>query len=910
MLAELVRRAERGEANAVLFIGDPGIGKSRLLQDGLPQNETIIRMRGAEPERNVPFAAARAIAEAEPSADVATRLSALARRTDDVEQLQVFESVYRSLSAIDPLILVLDDLQWVDDASIALVHYLLRGAKAAGQGFALAVASRPSSAAALMRASLEKVVDDPSGVFRELQPLDRDEGIALAGALVSGLPKHEAEEMWRIARGSPFWLTTLTTARGAADPMDAVRSRLRGIGADAAALLSLVTVAGRALHIDETAELLEWPSARASSASSELIDLGLVVLDTGLIRTAHDLIREVVSADIPSMTRQRLHVRLARWLAHQAANDPLTLLEALEHELAAGLDGLDLAYRAVTSSHRRFLGAEGLRAAARAVDRASPDEPRTLELQEALARLCSELNQVEDAYRRWSIVLETAPDPDRRTRAALEASKAALLLGREETAAQLFRRIQPTGDAATSISVTSHHSRILWSQKDHDAARRTAGQAADGARELVRRRGGPVDLTPDERQACVEAFTALVDSAMVYEDTATMVTVADEIATLARGADAQVHLRALLMRTRAVMLLDVERSIEYARRAWDEARERILPAIALDAGYLLAHGLRHRGALTEAEDVAGRAAALAVQVGEFVSMRYPIPEVRRLIGLSRGPWQPALEALERYATRTTHAHYRIGLRREIALWKARLTPRATDDVLRQIDLGMDDALAVGCERCLAELRLRAAEATARVGRIEDAQRWLREWEASRPTPDAYWTAVQQVVHGLVRASSDPAAASERLEAAARSLDALSLGFDGIWARLTLASTLARADQSRAAAAARQAGERAERSGARTEATIAEQMLRTLGVRTWRRQAVAPGADELAVLTAREREIARLAAGGADNPSIASSLFLSRKTVERHLSNVFAKLGVKNRVELAGRLAADRATYDA
>jgi len=95
-------------------------------------------------------------------------------------------------------------------------------------------------------------------------------------------------------------------------------------------------------------------------------------------------------------------------------------------------------------------------------------------------------------------------------------------------------------------------------------------------------------------------------------------------------------------------------------------------------------------------------------------------------------------------------------------------------------------------------------------------------------------------------------------------------------------------------------------GARTVARLADRDLRTQGVRTWRRtSAASPGAGDASggdLLTGRELEIARLVAAGASNPEVASTLFLSRKTVERHVSNVLAKLGVRNRTELAAVLA--------
>ena len=99
------------------------------------------------------------------------------------------------------------------------------------------------------------------------------------------------------------------------------------------------------------------------------------------------------------------------------------------------------------------------------------------------------------------------------------------------------------------------------------------------------------------------------------------------------------------------------------------------------------------------------------------------------------------------------------------------------------------------------------------------------------------------------------------------------------------------------AAYRRAAERADVVGARTLRRLAEQGLRALGERPWKRGPASPD-DGLAGLSAREREVAELVALGATNVDIAARLFLSRKTVEHHVSNALAKLGLHSRAELA------------
>jgi len=86
-------------------------------------------------------------------------------------------------------------------------------------------------------------------------------------------------------------------------------------------------------------------------------------------------------------------------------------------------------------------------------------------------------------------------------------------------------------------------------------------------------------------------------------------------------------------------------------------------------------------------------------------------------------------------------------------------------------------------------------------------------------------------------------------------------------------------------------------GAVTVLELAEQALRGHGIRTWHR--VGGGQR----LTEREQEVVRLISAGLSNPEIAQHLFVSRKTVERHVSNILRKVGARNRAELAAKASA-------
>jgi DNA-binding CsgD family transcriptional regulator len=900
-LSDLRRRvAEEGRPGAALILGPPGQGKSRLLTEiGRRPGVRLLRVAGYEPERDVPLAAATGLLHdltgvGEPGATLAAVLAGELGGGGALESVRVFEAASRARRALGPALIAVDDLQWVDDLTLALCHYLARSAVARPEPLVVVAAGRPSPRVDRFAAALATCLADALGVETiELPPLADDEALRLARAVAPALSDAEAADVVRRGAGSPFWVRGLAEGGPGRDATRVVSIRLGAADGDARALVAALAVAGRPLTPSSLVVVMDWEPRRACAAIEGAVATGLVLESAGRIGLAHDLIREAALGEVTHEARRALHRGLARALEREAGDDATLLLAALAHRRAAGERALDLALRIARSPSVDVLGADGVRdLAAVAEDAGSGSD--AWELGEVVAGLASAAGEHGLALELWSRLADGAPEPARRRRATLSGGWSAFALGRGSEARALLARARASGPSPSEeLSADALEASVLiWLENrilDGAALADTASQAVQ-ARAAAS--GGCEFLDAAERRVCLQAFGAAFDAALRRDDHEAIGPIAELMIDASRGFDHEAYLDAL--RHRAVAAYELGHLGEAAaqlERICDEARRRFLPAAEVRSSGYLARALLAMGRLEEARAALTRVELIPVEA-DLPGWRH-LPRVRWEIELLRGDSLRACAELAQLARAEQNPHARLHAERKLLQAVARLEgPGRREEVARLVSDADASADAAGCVNCAADLGLEAAEALARVGMTGGARARLERTPQRAGEQRALW---RRWTHALLADAADAAAL---LAAVVEDAERLGRRLDALWAGLDLGRALALSDSERAEASLRRLEAGAEALGSATHSALARRELRRLGVRNWRRGSGGPAA-----LTEREREIAALAASGATNPEIARAVFLSRKTVERHVSAALAKLGARNRTELASRLTA-------
>jgi DNA-binding CsgD family transcriptional regulator len=356
----------------------------------------------------------------------------------------------------------------------------------------------------------------------------------------------------------------------------------------------------------------------------------------------------------------------------------------------------------------------------------------------------------------------------------------------------------------------------------------------------------------------------------------------------------------------------VHEAEERWRAGRDDAHQLILPVASVEAGIGLARVLRDQGRLDEALVVARETAELEARIGSAPQRWGTARAVLLSVELSRG--EPGALGRLRDEARHYDPHFGIGAHQMVATWLARHDgKRRAADVVTHIEAARAASAKTRCRRCARELAVVSAELFARIGDVTEARRELQAWEADMSSPGYVMRDLWQArAHAAIAVATRAPGATERLRELAEAFEAAGFLEDAAWACVDRGRELVEAkDRREAVAAYTIAAALAERGGVLGVGRLAGRALRELGVRTWRRAPVAPGSPTRSIeaLSPREREVARLVASGGSNREIADALALSPKTVERHLTNILAKVGARNRTELASHFhrAAERRT---
>jgi DNA-binding CsgD family transcriptional regulator len=896
-LADLLAKARDGQGGAVVLRGEAGIGKSALLEDLADQaaDFTICRVVGVQPEMELAYAGLQQLCQ--PMADRLVDLPALHRNALDtvfgpgpgsppdrflvgIAVLDLAATVARG----GPLLWLVDDAQWLDRATIQALGFV--GRRLAAEPVVIAIAARDSTEDA-----------DLAGLAQiRLAGLSTEAAGRLLDSVVTGpMDAPVRDRIIAETRGNPLALLELPRAWTAAELVEglsesagvpvagqlevAFAKRLAELPVDTQTLLALAAAEpeGDPVLLWSAAQRLglDW-SAAAPAEVAGLIEFGQRVY------FRHPLVRSVAYRAAPAQKRLDVHRALAE------VTDPIRDGDRRAWHRASSTVAHDEAIAVeLEQSAGRAKARGGLTAAAALLERAAaltPDGARRANRILAAANAKRDAGALEAALRLLSDLETDAPPGLRGALADQLRGRIAFDQRRGSAAANLLlgaaQRLQPFHPTLARDTYLEALAAAVWASgaDGQDLIHRVAEAALAAPPAGARPRTADLLLDALARRVTEGYAAAAPTLARALAAARNHVVGADDVENLLWLAGNRV---AGILATEA---WDYQTGLALAERQVTVARDSgALVQLQFALNFLannvvLTGDTRRAAALVEEE----RLLSAMTQVS-------PVGYSGLLLDAFRGDAAravPMIEATIQSATvdgqgRTVaFAHY-VGA----VLYNGLGRPGEALDCARRVVEW--DALGYST---LAAAEL--AEAASRVGDAEllaDTSVWVTARAAATPTDWALGIATRIQALAADGARAD-ALYRQSIEHLARTPLRVELARShllyGEWLRRAGSKGKAREHLTTAHDALKDMGIDAFAQRARRELSA------TTG-RRMHRYVDAPSAQ----LTNQERQIAQLVQQGLSNPEIGSRLFLSPRTVEWHLRNVFGKVGVSSRRQL-------------
>jgi ATP/maltotriose-dependent transcriptional regulator MalT len=938
-----------GRSAGLELAGEPGIGKTRLLSELAARADErgllVLSGSGSDLERDLPYwvfvdALDEYLQGLEPDrvgaleadvrtglADVFPSLSRFAASHWAAVQHERYRShravreLLERLTAKGPLVLVLDDLHWADAASVELLGALLR--RPPDAAVLIAMALRPRQVPERLSAALERAHRSGLLVRLELGALSRREARELLG---ESIDRAAATALYEESGGNPFYLEQLARSLGRSLERAAAARELSLADLDvppavAAALAEELSLLGHGARLVlEGAAVAgdpfdpELAAAAAGATEASVLDAVDDLLRLDLVRQTdvprrfrfrHPLVRRAVYESTPAAWRLGAHERTADALAARGAG----AIERAHHIERAGRQGDAMAiatlreageaatHRAPASAAHWFAGA------LRLLPAGGPPEER-VELLLARAGALAAYGHFTEGHSALLESIELVPKDAVALRVRLTTACAGVehLLGHHVDA-----HARLTGALDSLEDAHSPEAAALMIELALDGVYRMEFEQietwADPALDIARSLGNePLTASAAALLAWGAGLSGTIPEAEAYRSEAAARVDALSDGELALRLDSAVNLAG------AELYLDrFDEAGSHAERVIAVARATGQPAFVPFAFMLLAWVRMLRGQLAEGGEMLDAAVEDARLLGNAQSVAGLLLN-RSLTALGAGDIEVAVSAAEE-SVELTHGidNGLVPAATALALTAARLET-GDPELLPAVELMMERSGGAGLPLMPGgSFRAKWLELLTRcwlaLGRRADAERAAACAETTAAAMGGLRMAhamADRARAAVALDSGDSGLAAQRALASAAAADEVGIPVEAALSRMLAGRALALAGEpEQAVAELEHAAAEFHAYGALRYRNAADRELRRLGGHVHRR--TRPGeADAVGVetLTERERQVARLVVDRRTNAEIAEALFLSPKTVETHMRNMFRKLDVSSRADVA------------